>query len=38
MEAHIIVKQKFTNRWQDRLGYLRSIFMQKLIEKKMNIY
>ena len=34
MEAHIIVNQKFTNCLQDRLGYPRSIIMQKLDKKK----
>ena len=38
MEAHNIVYQKFTNRWQDRLGYPGSIMMHKLFGKKMNIY
>jgi hypothetical protein len=33
MEAHIIVNQKFTNLWQDRLGYPGSTMMQKLVEK-----
>jgi hypothetical protein len=34
MEAHIIVNQKFTNRWQDLLRYPGSIMMHKLFEKK----
>ena len=33
MEAHIIVNLKFTNRWQNRLGYPGSIMMQKLVKK-----
>jgi len=32
IEAHIIVNQKFANRWQDRLGYPSSIMMQKLVK------
>jgi hypothetical protein len=38
MEAHIIVNQKFTNCWQDQLGYPESIMMQKLIEKNGDYY